>query len=172
MGFQGVGFRLLAGLHFRHSFFRWPRGWLLFAGTQVAVDGPLAERRGVDPEAVAASAERRLERHPAIAEVWNPREIREGESEMARLYRTSFDPERSGNLVVQVAEGCMISTYPSGTTHGSPWGYDRRVPLVFWGAGVEPGRVPGPARPVDVAPTLAPRLGVEPPPDLDGRRLF
>jgi arylsulfatase A-like enzyme len=65
-----------------------------------------------------------------------------------------------------------MSGYSTGTTHGSPYLYDRAVPIVFWGAGVAPGRSEEPAFTVDIAPTLARRLGVAAPADLDGRALF
>lgn len=56
-------------------------------------------------------------------------------------------------------------------SHGSPWDYDRRVPIVFWKAGEA---LTGqerfwPIRTVDIAPTLAAVAGVSPPRDLDGR---
>ncbi len=55
-------------------------------------------------------------------------------------------------------------------THGSPHDYDARVPVIFWGAGIKPGRVTG-ARVVDMAPTLAALLGVRPLEKLDGHPL-
>jgi predicted AlkP superfamily pyrophosphatase or phosphodiesterase len=168
-----LGFRLLAKLHWEFSpLLSVPRPWLIFAGFQMGVDRSLARRHGVAVSEVAAAARRILEAEPAIARVWTPEEIERGEDEFARLYRNSFDRARSGDLVVQLAPTCLISPSDDGTTHGSPYLYDRAVPLIFWGPGIEPGRVSGPARTVDIAPTLARRLGVTSPPDLDGRPLF
>ncbi|MCU0623167.1 MAG: hypothetical protein MUF53_04800, partial [Gemmatimonadaceae bacterium] len=56
-------------------------------------------------------------------------------------------------------------------THGTPHDYDARVPVIFWGAGVAPGKRDEPARVVDMAPTLAALLGVRPLERLDGRPL-
>jgi predicted AlkP superfamily pyrophosphatase or phosphodiesterase len=56
-------------------------------------------------------------------------------------------------------------------THGSPHDYDARVPVILWGAAFVPGHVTGPARVVDMAPTLAEVLGVRPLERLDGRVL-
>ena len=53
-------------------------------------------------------------------------------------------------------------------THGSPYDYDARVPIIFWGAGIAPGRRSEQARVVDIAPTLANVLGVKPLERLDG----
>ena len=58
-----------------------------------------------------------------------------------------------------------------GTTHGSPYYYDRWVPLIVMGPGIEAGLVETPVRPLDLAPTLAGLAGVLFPDDLDGRPL-
>jgi arylsulfatase A-like enzyme len=56
-------------------------------------------------------------------------------------------------------------------THGSPYYYDRHVPLIFLGAGVPAGVVNERAATVDVAPTLASLARIPAPDDLDGRVL-
>ena len=73
---------------------------------------------------------------------------------------------------MQFEETCLPDFHGEGTSHGSPYEYDRAVPIVLWGTGIEPGRIPGPAATVDLAPTLAGRIGVAIPPDLDGRDLL
>lgn len=55
------------------------------------------------------------------------------------------------------------------TTHGSPYYYDRHVPLIFLGAGLSPGVSSERVATVDVAPTLAGVAGIPTPSDLDGR---
>ncbi len=147
--------------------------WVLRAGLELTVNRPLAAARGVDPERIAAAAARFLADRPGIARVWThaERSSGSGPGPFAELYARSFDAERSGDLSIQPARGCLLSPWPDGTTHGSPYAYDRAVPLVFWGAGVAPGVVRGPAGLVDVAPTLAARLGVRAPAELDGRVL-
>jgi predicted AlkP superfamily pyrophosphatase or phosphodiesterase len=164
---------LLGKLHWELSpLLSIPRPWLSFAGPQLAVNRALAQRHGVPVAEVVAATRRILEAEPSIAKVWTPEEIASGADDFARLYRNSFDPERSGDLVLQIAAGCVISPEHEGTTHGSPYLYDRAIPLVFWGRGIERASIPGPARTVDIAPTLARRIGIEAPPDLDGRALF
>lgn len=56
-------------------------------------------------------------------------------------------------------------------THGQAHDYDARVPIIFWGAGIVPGKRGSEARVVDMAPTLAAWLGVRPLERLDGRVL-
>lgn len=146
----------------------WPKAWINFAGSNLNVDRQLAMEHGVEIEKVIAFVEKWLEGEEVVATVWNREEIRSATGEFAELYRNSFDPERSGDLVIQVAEGCLISAYDEGTTHGSPYLYDRAVPIVFYGNGVEPAVVGGRARTVDIAPTLAKRVGIPFPDGLAG----
>jgi alkaline phosphatase len=40
-------------------------------------------------------------------------------------------------------------------THGSPWDYDRRVPILFWRPGFRGAAVDSPVDTVDIMPTLA-----------------
>ncbi|MEW5914850.1 MAG: alkaline phosphatase family protein [Gemmatimonadota bacterium] len=56
-------------------------------------------------------------------------------------------------------------------THGSPHDYDAKVPIIFWGAGITGGRHSRAVRVVDMAPTLAVLLGVQPLERLDGQVL-
>ena len=168
-----LGFLLLAKLHWEFSpLLSIPRPWLIFAGSKLGVDRALAERHGVPVSEVVAATQRILEAEPAIAKAWTAEEIERGADPFARLYRNSWVPDRSGDLLLQLAAGCLISREDEGSTHGTPYLYDRAIPLLFWGAGIEGGRVPGPARTVDIAPTLARRLGIAPPSGLDGRPLF
>ncbi|MBN9479804.1 MAG: alkaline phosphatase family protein [Bordetella sp.] len=55
------------------------------------------------------------------------------------------------------------------SSHGSPWDYDRRVPIVFWWPGAEGQERFLPMRTIDIAPTLANLIGVKPDAPIDGR---
>jgi predicted AlkP superfamily pyrophosphatase or phosphodiesterase len=91
------------------------------------------------------------------------------------LYRRSYYPGRIPEgiprlgLILRLTEGTHGST--DMTTHGSPYLYDRHVPLVFMGPGVPAGTADVAVRTVDVAPTLAALVGVAYPDGLDGRVL-
>lgn len=77
-----------------------------------------------------------------------------------RMARRSFVPENSGDLIFILSPFWMSQSTSSMTTHGTPWGYDTRVPVVLAGAGITPGRYHVPATPADIAPTLAAVLGI------------
>ena len=48
----------------------------------------------------------------------------------------------------------------AGTTHGTLYGYDQRVPVILYGAGIAAGVHETPATPADLAPTIASIVGV------------
>ena len=63
-------------------------------------------------------------------------------------------PDRSGDVWIGLKPGWIFSG-ASGTTHGMPYDYDQRVPVILYGADIKPGRYDSPASPADIAPTLA-----------------
>ncbi|MBM3750175.1 MAG: hypothetical protein FJW21_03195 [Acidimicrobiia bacterium] len=77
-----------------------------------------------------------------------------------RMARRSYFPGNSGDLMLILSPFWMAQSTSSMTTHGTPWGYDTRVPVLFAGAGITPGRHLDPASPADIAPTLAAVLGL------------
>ena len=73
-------------------------------------------------------------------------------------------------VMLRLEEGATIDL--DVTIHGSPYQYDRHVPMIFMGAGLEAGVSDRPVRTVDVAPTLAKLARIPIPPDLDGQALI
>ena len=76
--------------------------------------------------------------------------------------RASYDPERSGDIVVMLKPHItpIVDTSRYVSTHGSPWDYDRRVPVVFWRRGMVPSSPQEPVETADIMPTLAAMLGL------------
>ncbi len=117
-----------------------------------------------------------LEAIDIVADVMTVDELtREATDSFVALYRRSYYPNRLAGrlarygLVVRFEPGTNWSG--DATTHGSPYLYDRHVPLILFGAGVTAGVSDEPVRTVDVAPTLAELAGITYPADLDGRPL-
>ncbi len=87
--------------------------------------------------------------------------------------RASFDPQRSGDLLILLKPRVTTIENPGVgyvETHGSPWDYDRRVPILFWRKGLAGFEQPLSVETVDIAPTLAATIGL-PVKGLDGRCL-
>ena len=77
--------------------------------------------------------------------------------------RASFDAQRSGDLVVLLRRNITPIAAPATgyvATHGSPWDYDRRVPILFWRPGIVRNERPEAVATVDIMPTLAAMLGL------------
>ena len=86
----------------------------------------------------------------------------------------SFDPVRSGDVVFQLAPFWMYGAKDANpkATHGTPWSYDQRVPLILFGPGIVPGPRPERASVVDLVATLTALLHVTPPAGSEGRPLL
>jgi predicted AlkP superfamily pyrophosphatase or phosphodiesterase len=92
--------------------------------------------------------------------------------------KASFNPERSGDLVVLLKPYVTLYGVPEDAdkdyiaSHGSAWDYDRRVPILFWWRGIEGFEQPAAVETVDIAPTLADLVGLKVAPhEMDGRVL-
>lgn len=93
--------------------------------------------------------------------------------------RASFYPQRSGDLIVllkprvtPITEKTAAMDKEYVATHGSPWDYDRRVPILFWRKGITPFEQPLSVETVDIAPTLAVLIKLHiPAGEIDGRCL-
>ena len=85
---------------------------------------------------------------------------------LAERARASFDPDLSGDLIVMLKP--RITPIPAAVaggssyiaTHGSPWDYDRRVPILFWRKGMTAFEQPNSIDTTDIAPTLAALIGL------------
>lgn len=112
--------------------------------------------------------------HDDIASIEVPRGSPE-EWTLEQRARASFHPDRSGDFVVLLKKGITpIATTQRGyvATHGSPWDYDRRVPMLFWREGMQHFEQPLSVMTVDIAPTLGALIGVNiPAEETDGKCL-
>jgi predicted AlkP superfamily pyrophosphatase or phosphodiesterase len=76
--------------------------------------------------------------------------------------RASFYPGRSGDFIVLLKKDItpIADTSRYVATHGSPWDYDRRVPILFWRRGIAGQALDTPVETTDILPTLAASVGV------------
>jgi len=109
---------------------------------------------------------------PYIHRVYTRTDLERGQvpDEIGRKALNSFFPTRSGDIFYQLRP-YSIDKEPTGTTHGSPWAYDTHVPMLWYGAAIQPGKYYDAVSIVDIAPTLAVILGVEFPGGLQGEVL-
>lgn len=124
-----------------------------------------------------------LAAHPQVAAVFTAEELAKapapaGSPETWTLMdraRASFRAGRSGDAVILLDRAIVPIPKPAPgytATHGSPWDYDRRVPMLFWRKGMAGFEQPSPVETVDIAPTLAALVGLAvPEAEFDGRCL-
>lgn len=144
----------------------------------VKLDYPLA---WLDQDAFAAAKVRERDAENAVADAmkatgmrdaYTKSQLAEGEvpnSDLGRKYLNSYSPQGSW-YVMGVPEIYTVGP-AGGTDHTSPYNYDTHVPLAFYGLPFQPGVYRDHAEPVDLAPTLASLLGINPPTHSVGRVL-
>jgi predicted AlkP superfamily pyrophosphatase or phosphodiesterase len=98
---------------------------------------------------------------PGIARVLTREQLEKGvetDDAIIRAARLSYYAPRSGELLIVPKPYWQGGT--GGATHGTPYLYDQRVPVLLFGAGVKPGKYWQAASPADIAPTLAALCGI------------
>ena len=90
------------------------------------------------------------------------------QSDIVDLAAMSAYPDRTGDVMVFLPPNYLYGSTPA--SHGTPYEYDRRVPLLFYGWRVASGNSSDAASPADIAPTLASYIGLELP-NVDGQVL-
>ena len=93
---------------------------------------------------------------PGIGRVYTSTELASRDHDndpMARAASLSFVPDRSGDVVLIPRPFWLSGTLAA--SHGTPYDYDTRVPVVLYGPGISPGRHLERVTPADIAPTLA-----------------
>jgi hypothetical protein len=106
---------------------------------------------------------------PGVAAVYSAEELESlssSKSSMEISETDSFFPRRSGDLFL-VPRPYWLWDYTEpgtprdyGATHGHPYPYDQRVPVLFMGYGIHAGEYYEAATPADMAPTLAALCGI------------
>jgi predicted AlkP superfamily pyrophosphatase or phosphodiesterase len=126
------------------------------------------DRLKADPAALDAVIEA-IRSVPGVAHVYRADELEDRpatQSPIRIAEAASFRKARSGDLLI-VPKPYWTWDYSTpkkprqyGTTHGTPYFYDQRVPVLFMGWGIQPGEYHGTVTPADIAPTLASLCGI------------
>ena len=153
-------------------------------GANIYVMGDAAAMPEPRRREIAAAVAEALRAEPGVVEAFTIEELLATPSAARMIHPDLLDvrerialstvPERSADVIFALEPGMTpfpgaVGGYVAG--HGTPWDYDRRVPMIFWRAGQTGQERTLPVRTVDIAPTLASAAGVPVPADLDGRCL-
>jgi arylsulfatase A-like enzyme len=100
----------------------------------------------------------------AVYNARNSAKLRASGKEIERLVGASLPDDPPGDLYLVTERGWFDAlSEQGGTNHGTPWDYDRRVPVLMWGAAVERRTSQDVHDVLRVATTLAALLNVPPP---------
>ncbi len=142
------------------------------ADSQPYLNDELIVKKKLDKAEVERVAAAAADRLPHVYRVYTREDLLRGctaEGQVTRDVLHGFFPSRSPDLII-LFEPYWIAA-AGGTTHGSVFGYDSHVPVIFMGPNVKPGRYHRNVAPNDIAPTLATMLDVETPSGSVGRVL-
>jgi arylsulfatase A-like enzyme len=94
----------------------------------------------------------------------NPAELRASGKKIERLVGASLPDDPPGDLYLVTEPGWFDALSElGGTNHGTPWDYDRRVPVLMWGTAIERRTSEKAQNVLRVATTLAALLNVPAP---------
>lgn len=139
-----------------------------FAARKAEIAAAAVKLLAAEPEVAGAFTQQELLATPV------PRGKPADQWTLKERFAASTFPGRSADISVALKSGRVTAAPAAGqyvAGHGSPWDYDRRVPILFWWPGAPTENRATPIETVDIAPTLAGILGLATPNDLDGRCL-
>jgi len=131
--------------------------------TEYVLDKASIARQGLDVADVEATIRQALLDTGVVDAVYTAEELM-GPPRPADpffdLHQHAFFAPRSGDLIVRTKQYVYLGGRVGGTGHGTPWDYDRHIPIVFMGPGVAAGRHPEDCGPEDIAWALGRMLGL------------
>jgi hypothetical protein len=137
-------------------------------GNMVFMDRNALKAAKLDADSVLDALAKALRAMPGVARVDRFSKLLADtlRDPVARRWAHTFPPAAQIEMLVTLTP---LSTFGGNVaSHASGYDYDSGVPLIFYGAGVKPGRIREFVRTVDLAPTLAAIAGVKPSERLDG----
>jgi predicted AlkP superfamily pyrophosphatase or phosphodiesterase len=164
-GVPGYGLNFIAGVYTGNGFY--------FDSGVLELDRVALSKAGINRDSLVRAVRAAFLKVPGVARADRISELARGDTVNDRIGRRwlhMFSDEDKASLVVTLAP---FNYWLSGwiAQHGSPNDIDARVPIIFYGSGVKPGRYNEFAGVVDMAPTLAAIVHVTPQEKLDGHIL-
>lgn len=129
---------------------------------------------GIDSTSLERRVREELLKIDGITDVYFRRELASADSQphpYLGYYKRGYYPPRGNDFIIRPCEYCLLTTSPTGTSHGTPYRYDTHVPILFWGVGVKSQQVARVVHTVDIAPTIAKVLEIGAPSTVDGKSL-
>lgn len=111
-------------------------------------------------------AKKMLMREAGIKNVWTYDELKARKCEAnsnEQFYKNHLVKGRLGDLIVQPQPYVLLTNYPTGCSHNTPYNYDTHIPLAFYQKGITPRKIRRTVYAAQLSPTLAQMLNVPTP---------
>ena len=137
-----------------------------FSNSQVNLNTSKLKAHNLDEEAIKKTIVKFLREQPGVlfvADLNNLNEAPLPDILVSRL-KNGYNSDRSGSIAIVLEPGWYSgSPGATGTTHGTWYGYDAHVPLIWMGWGVKKGSTVRSVHTTDIAATLAALLHIQAP---------
>ncbi len=121
---------------------------------------------GLVPAEVERALADWLKQQPGVLTAYTRTQLLAGlpaDDALGQTLRRSYYAERSGDVLFVLKPYHLCVPLLTGSAHGSPHAYDTHVPLLVYGAGVQPGVRQERVTPLAVPVILSRALGIRPP---------
>lgn len=121
-----------------------------------------------------------VEKWDPVFSVYTSEELKTGNIRndlWGNMVSNGFDKDLSGDVIFLLDPGFLSKKHVSeeskkGTSHGSPFGYDTQVPLLFYGKNVKHREIFRKIDIIDIVPTLVPILNIAQPSTVTGNPIL
>jgi predicted AlkP superfamily pyrophosphatase or phosphodiesterase len=143
----------------------------------IYLDHEVIAKKGLDLAKVQAAVAREMMAIEGVALAVSSRALLENrlpDTWLNRAALRNFHPKRSGDVLILFAPHVFITDFDGevvAANHGGAWEYDRYVPVIFAGYGLQGQAIDRAVEPRDIAPTLARLIGAKPPSGASGTPL-
>lgn len=129
---------------------------------QIFLDWSLMAKMGLDPKIIQNDVRQVLRYNfPQISSIYIRSELEPRRaSRTAEYLLNGFNPARSGDVMFEVQASYLTDAEKKGTTHGSPYGYDTHVPILFYGWNIPAQTNNESVYICDISATVANLLGI------------
>ncbi|MCO4805298.1 MAG: alkaline phosphatase family protein [Flavobacteriales bacterium] len=127
-----------------------------YSNQQIFLDRAAMMEHKIDFKKVSEVVRNAVLDFPGVANLQDVKQLQHPlpQSHFSSLAINGWNPQRSGDIVIQLLPGWM-QYGPKGTTHGTSYSYDTHVPLIFFGSGVDHGESIAPVNITQIAPTVS-----------------
>lgn len=153
---------LNAFLSARHGQGKWVLG---YASGSIYLNHDLIYERKLTVDAIRAEAATFAQQFRGVANAISATSLQNGvfTKGVQHLVQNSFNPRRSGDIIIWLTPERIEEQPNKVADSGSPYNYDRHVPLIIYGGGIPATRYNRRVCATQLTPTLASLLGVSRP---------